>query len=241
MRIFLILLTVFSVSAATHAQTKKLKYDYDSCLFEGTYDAAKYSEKTLRNTLGLINYNDFWLDADATPRDMAGVKLLNVAALDAEYAEKSTRLKKLAIVKSAYFEAIRQKKLKELEQYHRLKKTTMLAHTNPAELRRYTGADSCVQTYADALANGGEDLLGVWRAVNEKARAQNIDPNRVKSIFDRRFAAPERYDYARIEVMTFGWWNCANGFVERVEYDGTERKQFEKFFKRVKEIECDEP
>jgi hypothetical protein len=42
--------------------------------------------------------------------------------------------------------------------------------------------------------------------------------------------------------MAFGWWNCANEFIERPEQasDGTAEKEFRKLFTRVKEV-CDEP
>lgn len=241
MRFLLILLVIFSVSATAFAQTKKIRWTYDLCEFEGTYDSVKYSEAKLRNTLSLINNGGFTIETDATPFSIADVKKLNVAALDREYALKSARLKNLAVVDSAYFESLRQKRLKELEQVYRLSKITMLAHAAPVKLRDYTAADSCVESYAEPLINGGGELLGAWRRVNEKARQNNADPAHVKSIFDRRYNSPEKYDYARIEVMTFGWWNCANQFIEYVEQDGKERKNFERLFRRVRKIECDEP
>ena len=241
MRLLMILFLMFSAATTQFAQLKKFRYSIFSCDYEGTYDSAKYSEAKLRATLKLINAGEFSINADATPRRIADVPYLDVVALDREYAVKAAGLRKLPIVETAYFTSLRDRHLKELEQVYRLSKVTMQAYNAPVTLRRYIGADSCVKTYADPLVNGGDDLLAAWRHVNEKARNDNIDPARVKSVFDRQFDSPEKYDYARIEVMTFGWWNCANHFVERVGYDGGQEKQFEKLFRRVRKIQCDEP
>jgi len=55
------------------------------------------------------------------------------------------------------------------------------------------------------------------------------------------YDSPDKYKYARVEVMSFGFWNCANALIEREEYDGTHEEQFKKLFKRTRTIACDEP
>jgi hypothetical protein len=181
------------------------------------------------------------LEADATPRSPEEIKNLDVAALDREYNLKSVELKKLNIVKSPYWEALRQRKLKELAQVYRLSRTTMLAFENPGVIKKHSFADFCIRKYSDSLINGGEALLRVWREVNEASRKVNADPDRLRKIFESQSTSPDKYKYARIEVMTFGWWNCANEFIEYEQNYDRHEDEFKKLFTRLRTIGCDEP
>jgi hypothetical protein len=210
------------------------------CAFQGTYDAKKYTEAQLRNTLKLFAVGSFDIETDATVWKYEEIKNLSVAALDKEYAAKSTALKKLEIVKSAYWERLREFKLKELKEVYELSRLTMLAYREPEKLKEAAFAESCVVKYANALINGDEELLAAWEAVNEDSRRNNGDPERVKKIFEAERDSPDRYKFARVEVMSFGFWNCANALIEREEYDGTQGEEFKKLFKQTKTVACDE-
>lgn len=245
MKIFLLtLIAIIAVAPLTTAaaQVKKFRWTTELCEFEGTYDARKYSEAELRNTLKLFALGgEFRLNTEATVWKFEDIARLDVAALDREYNRVMGELKNLKIARSPYFENLRQKKLKEVEQVYRLSRTTMQAYTNPAVIGEYKSAAACVAKFAAPLANGGADLLGIWRAVNEDSRKKNGDPARLERIFNEQMNSADREKYARVEVMSFGWWNCANESIEYVEHDGTPEKQFDKLFSRVKTISCDEP
>lgn len=47
-------------------------------------------------------------------------------------------------------------------------------------------------------------------------------------------------DAVKIELMTYGWWNCGNSKIKRVNDDGSMEKEFNKLFIHIK-AECDEP
>lgn len=242
MKIFLItILILSSAAAASFAQTRKFRWTTELCEFEGAYNAKKYTAAKLRNTLKLFAPESFNIEADATPQTFEGIKRLQIDALDKEYNLKSTALKNLDIVKSKYWEALRQRKLNELEQVYRLSRVTMQAYDNPVLLKEYSSAASCVKIYANPLINGGDELLGTWRKVNEDLRRKNASPERLRNIFDQQYSSPDKYKYARIEVMTFGWWNCANEFIEYEEGYERHEKEFKKLFTRVKTVGCDEP
>lgn len=223
------------------AQTKKLRWSDFTCDYEGTFNARKYSEAKMKDTAELVSITGLPLETDATAFDYAEIAKLNVAALDREYELKHDRLKNLDIVNVPYFQALRQKKLKELEQFYGLARTTMLAYQKPSVISDYRRADACVLKYAAPLTAGGEDLLGIWRVVNEESRKKNSDPQRVERIFNERMNSADREKFARLEVMAFGWWNCANEFIEYVDDDGAADKEFKKLFTRVKTLSCDEP
>jgi hypothetical protein len=243
MKIFLLMLIAFAGFAdSTAAQVKKFRWTTELCEYEGTYDARKYSDAELRNTLKLFALGgEFRINTEATVWKFEDIGRLDVAALDREYNRVTSELKNLKIVRASYFENLRQRKLKEVEQVYRLSRTTMQAYANPALIGEYKFASACVAKFAAPLANGGADLLGVWRAVNEDSRKKNGDPARLERIFNEQMNSADREKHARVEVMSFGWWNCANESIEYVEYDGTPEKQFDKLFARVKTISCDEP
>lgn len=224
------------------AQTKKFRWTTELCEFEGTYDAKKYTEAQLRNTWELLaSIGSIPLSTETTVWNYDEIKKLSVEELDREYKQKSEKLKNLDIVKSEYWETMRQNKLKETEQSYKLSRLTIQAYTNPAILKQNTSAQTWVKKYADPLINGGADLLKVWREVNEESRKRNGDPERVRRIFEREYNSPDKLKYALVEVMSFGWWNCANHTIEYVVSNEKQHEKFNRLFKNVKTIYCDEP
>ncbi len=240
MKILLIAILVLCQTAAD-AQTKRFQWTTELCEYEGTYDAKKYTEAQFRNTLKLFAVGSFEIETDATVWKYEEIKNLSVAALDKEYESKSAALKKLDVVKSAYWQSLRERKLKELKQVYELSRLTMLAYNKPLKLKEATFAESCVARFGNPLINGGDELLATWEMVNKDTRRNNGDPERVKKIFEAEYDSPDRYKYARVEVMSFGFWNCANALIGREESDGTHEEEFKKLFKQTKTVACDEP
>ena len=232
-------LFLFSISLS--AQTKTFKWDEPICAFEGTYDSSKYSESQLKDTQELkqsIGTIALFTDATATSPDK--IKDLSIEKLDKEFRKTREKLKNLNIVKSAYWEKMRQDKIRELDQSYELKWLTIQAYKDPSKLEQFDTAACCVNFYADALKKGGDYLYATWLKVNMDTRSKNANPARIKRIFDAQNASPDRMKYARVEVMRFGWWNCANRASFQVEPNERVDKEFRKLFIKVKE-ECDEP
>lgn len=240
MKIFLTLVLMLCGTAA-FAQTKKFRWTTDLCEFESVYDSSKYSEVQLRDTLKLIHSDFFPNTVDPTPREFAGVKNLSVNALDKEYQSRTTALKQLKIVNSKYWEAVRQKYLKELEQVYQLSRATMLGYPDPSKLKEVKFAEACALKYANPLIEGGDELLETWRRNNEEHRKRNGNPERLRKIFEEQLASPDKFKYAQIEVMTFGWWNCANAFIDREDKSDVNEREFKKLFKTTRTVNCDEP
>lgn len=232
------LLLVVSTSGAL-GQVRTLRWTDGMCAYSGTYNSAKISEARLKNTLKLIDPGSFGVETEATAWQFADIEKLSPAALEREYAAKSAELKGLDIIKTPYFEKFRRDKLKELEQVYKLSKSTIQAYRNPAHLIEYEEAKACDKPYVDPLINGGNELLTAWRKVNEDSRSKNADPERLRRIFDQQYNSPDRMKYAQVEVMMFGWWNCANALIPRIDYDETPLNELKKVFIRVR-TRCEE-
>lgn len=238
----ILLTTILLLCAAlAPAQTKKFRWGTELCLFEGTYDGKRHTETQLKDTTKLFYLDFFPNTIDPAPFKYADVEKLDVAKLDKEYETRVSALKRLNIVKTKYWESVRQKQLKELEQVYQLSRATILGFANPARLRDVTFAGACIQKYVPPLAGGGDELLAVWRAINEKSQKENIDPERVKREFEEELNSPEKFQYAQVDVMAFGWWNCANALIDREDKSAAHHKEFKKLFKRNRTVECDEP
>ncbi len=240
MKIFFISILILC-NTLVFAQTKKFRWGTEQCLFESAYDAKKYTKAQLDDTVKLFHLDFFPNTINAVLFKYADIEKLNVATLDKEYEVRVNALKQLNIVKIKYWETLRQKQLKELEQVYQLSRATILGYANPARLRDITFADACVRKYASPLANGGDDLLAVWREVNEKIQEGHSAPERVKKEFEEELNSPEKFQYAQVEVMTFGWWNCANALIDREDSPEKNEREFKKLFKRTRTVECDEP
>lgn len=240
MRVFLVVILVIG-SASAFAQTRKFRWGTDLCIYESTYDAKKYTAAGLENTRKLFYLDFFPNSIDPTPRTFEDVKKLRVETLDDEYQTRIHALKNLKIIKAPYWEAVRERYLKELEQVYLLSRATIFSYDDPTRLNDIKFAGTCHAKYAAPLIKGGDALLATWRALNEESRRQNSDPARLQKIFEEQNNSPERLVFAKIEVTTYGWWNCVNALLDRKGYEPDAEKEFKKLFIRTRTVECDEP
>jgi len=242
MKIFVITVLLLSAVAA-NGQIRSFKWTDELCEYRGTYNAKKYTPEQLQNTMKLFAVPGFDISTDATVFKYKDIAKLSLAKLEEEYKSKTSALTNLDIVQSPYFEGQRQSKLREMQQKYMLSRMTIRAWGDPAAAfaEKFPGAEQCYTKFAGPITRGGPDLLAAWRRVNEESQAKNGDPARVSREFEEQYASADKMKYALVEVMDFGWWNCANHTIDYITYDGTQEKQFKKLFIRVKTISCDEP
>lgn len=238
------LLTTFFILTQTlsFGQTNKFKWTTELCEYEGTYDTNKYSDTQLKNTYKLWFSEYFRISTPYSVWYPQHIEKLNVDSLDNEYQKKSDELRHLDIVKTPFWEAYRQRKLKDLDEVYKLGRITLLGYKNPDTLRQYAIADTCIKKYVDALISGGDKLLETWRQIHEQQLINNGSPEKLNAKFNEQFNSTDKYKYAQVDVMNFGWWNCAIKFMDySVVTDPKGWENFDKLFKKIKTIECDEP
>lgn len=226
-----------------NGQTRTFEWTDELCTFKGTYDSRKYSEAKLRNTARLLTPGDLTLSSvGATVWNFSEIAELDTAKLDRDYNAVRSELENLDIIDTPYWQGARAARLKEIEQVYRLARLTMRAYAEPKVLREYPVAGACKTKFAEPIIAGGDKLLAAWRVVNLDSQSKNSDPARLQRRFDEQMNSPQKFEYALVETMSFGWWNCANA---EIEYDerssnGEYHREFRKLFTRVTE-ECDEP
>lgn len=226
-------------TTSAFAQTKKFRWGTDACLFESSYDAKKYTKRQLEDTTKLFHLDFFPHTINPAPFNFEEIEQLNVATLDEEYAMRTANLKALKIVKSAYWRTVRQAQLNELKQVYQLSRATILSYNTSTALRDFEFPGVCVEKYAIPLAAGGEDLLSAWRTMYVEIIKNHSRPDIVGKEFDEQYNSPERFQFARVQVTAFGWWNCVNSKIKRQSDDGSKEKEFKKLFSRTKIIDCE--
>lgn len=237
-----IALLLLAVSA--HAQPKTFRWSSELCDHVATYDSKKYTEAQLRDTWKLIE--DYTLTSLSNAPHVwkwEDIEKLDLAALDAEYKVKTEKIKALNVVNVPYFQNAKKAQIKELDQVYALSRTKLLAFRTPEVLRDYPAAAACKAKYVEPLIKKDESLMKVWLDVNMASRSRNADPDRLKREFDAEMASPDKIQFAIIEVMGFGFGNCANAVIERDEgsSNGEHQKAFRKLFSRARETNCSEP
>lgn len=239
----LVIAMLFALAAlSTFAQRHAvLRWEDEMCEYSGTYDPKLHTAARLRNTLKLSMPGNYLLETNTTAWSYGDIAKLDVAALDAEYKRKLAELNALDVVNVPYWQEFKARKIREFEDVYRFERTSMLGYADPSKLLDYTSAPDCATRYARPLIAGGDQLLAAWLSVNVESRKNNADPDRLKRIFEQQLRSPDKMKFALIEVMNFGWSNCANALIERIEYDGTPEAEFKKLFKKVKTLRCYEP
>lgn len=220
--------------------TAVFKWTTDLCDNIGTYDPKKYSEEELKNTYDLwFTFSGTALETNSNAHDVEDIEKLNIYKLMSEYMEKKS-LYNRKIVATSFWNKIKAEKLQELEDEYQLRKITIEAYSNPLVLLNNRYTEYCSE-YANVLsANDTIQLLKSWYKLIEQEKSKNGSPERFMERFHEKYYSKDRLIYAKIELMTYGWWNCGNSKIKRVNNDETLVREFNRLFIDVK-TECDEP
>lgn len=221
------------------AQHAEYGYWNEICYGSARYDSAEISREQLENT-----YDYLWwapgIDADATAWTLDEVEELSVGELRNECAERIEKLETLDFVQDTFWSSLQERRINEYLHLCQLKEYTILAYSNPDTLLYYDLGDSTAVYYRDALIAGGQELIEAWIRLNDNKKGRNGNPQRVQRKFDERYNSSRRMEYARLDIMKFGWWNSVNDHLPSVGVDYRLAEEFERLFIEV-DWQCEEP
>ncbi|WP_326981136.1 hypothetical protein VUJ46_12715 [Chryseobacterium sp. MYb264] len=230
-------------------QTKKIKkevfnFETELCTNKGYFDANTYSKEEIQNTyklwfeLGGLSLNDpavFKLeDLQQVRRD----KNQLLAKLDKDFTEKKALIQNLKVVNTPYWQNVKTQTAQALVQEYELDKIKIMAYSDPSVLLN-SKFKSCSH-FARVLNSGDNEIIEEWRKMREQMSKKNGDPQRIMDEFESRLNSSYKKDYAILDLIVFGWGNCANDEIQRPEHDEKMSKQFESLFIKT-DSECDEP
>lgn len=224
---------------------KKFEWQSELCEHVGYYKPGHFTVKQLQDTYFLqYTFNSVTaLDTDIT---IDNPELYNTAYIESSlkklennYIQAAQKLKSLDVVPSKFWLEHKQLLLLELEELYKLQKLTLEAHINPGFLIGTVYADKC-HDYVNALTSEDSTvLLEAWKNLVEFKKSQNGYPEKLEQEYQRKLKSKGRLLFARIDLMTYGWWNCANEqrkYVDGFNQEGQMSKEFNKLFNRIESV-----
>ncbi len=210
---------------------------FGMCDYTATFDADLYTKEELENTLKYLIQGEGTSKSVTifTPEDL---RKIDKKVLEKEFTEILNSLHSLKFVNTPYFNEIKQKRIKEIERIELLTFIEIESYKNPKVLESDKYSKENCSEYTNALIAGGDKLLALRKKMAELSRDEGN--NNAWNDYLAETKSDKRLELARIFVSTFGWWNCVNESIERVEGDEAHQAGFLKLFNDVK-VECEEP
>ncbi len=224
------------------AQTTSFVWVDEMCEYESIFDSTKTTRKQIKSAYSLVMWDEFRIHNTPSVHNLEDLQRLNIDTLENEYIDKKHKLVNLQLPDNKVWEVFRHEKLNEIEQLYKLSLITYKAYlTDEIEiLNQFNKSDTCLTYYSSALINGGDSLLSAWEHLTKIQSEKNALPEKIWSKYFEQRNSENKFQYGKIQLLTFGWWNCA---VKHIDYFDHQKafKEFEKLFISTREIYCDEP
>ncbi|UHO38720.1 hypothetical protein H5J24_00515 [Chryseobacterium capnotolerans] len=212
------------------------------CDNKGYFDSNKYSREEIEGTYKL------WFELSGSLLNtpfIHNLKDLNeirnntdqvLAKLEKDFAEKKAQIMNLKIVNVPYWQNVKKKNLESLAQTYEMEKTQLIAYSDPSILLK----NNTCSNFSKALNSTDEQMFAEWKKLREEMSKNNGNPQRIINQFNEQLNSSDKRDYAIIDLITFGWGNCANDKIQRVSHDEKMNNEFNALFIKI-DSECDEP
>ena len=220
------------------AQPNSFAWADGLCEYEGFFDLTKTTKQQIQNAYYLIANIDFIFSSEIDPpiNEWKDIKRLNSSALKNAYLRENERLSKMELPENKIWETLRQEKLRVIEQWYKLYKIKCEAFLtdNMETLREFDKNDECLDFYATALIDGGDNLLSTWEHLTKLQASRNAYPDRIWAIYHEQSSSKNKFQYGKIQLFNYGWWNCAVKHIDKFD-ESKGWKEFEKLFISIKE------
>lgn len=223
--IFLLFIHITSWSQET------FEWSEGTCRYTGTVQNELATQVQLTNIQKfLVNSPELTRPAlPSRPKDTLYIRL------DLVQQECSLRIKELQdldVPTSDFWKDVKKLKIRELTEECALKELAINAFQNPELLKYSLTCDSC-ESIVLALIKGEKALLTQWEMVHSWTMKDATNPEYLQAIYDYNKSDIHALYYARIDVMRYAWWNCANAQLPKVTNFTEIQLEFEKLLKGV--------
>lgn len=222
-------------------------YQTFNCDNKGYFDPAKYKKEEIDGVFKLLySLDGISFDGHTVfkPADLADVrknKNTYLQQLDKQYQEKKNELYNLKVINLPEWKNLHQEKITAYEGEYQLKKELINAYSDPSSLKNSKFYNTCKEFIDAAASPDKQKMYALWEKFAVEKSKNNSDPQSVMSRFNSQRNDAQKDDYALIDLIGFGFHNCANGsFRAETDDEGTLYKKFDKIFVKLKQ-DCDEP
>lgn len=236
---YIVTVSLLFLSIDSFSQYAEFKFGGDFYNCSAKFDSTKVTRVQLQNTFDYL-WNAPFIYVATTPRKINEAPGSTAHAAEEIYSESIDKLETLEFVDDPFWSRIRDERITFYKSIRKLSLFTILAHSNPDTLLHYSPVDSTTIFYRDALIAGGETMLKAWVKLNEYKKSINGSPDRVQEKFDKQYNSPDRLKYAKVDLMTFGWFNNANHQLPHIDQSYIFNPEFERLFIEV-DCQYDEP
>lgn len=208
-------------------------WDTQMCHNTGRYNPQRYTKEELDNVCKLL-FGGVVFSTDKTVFKPSDIGKLNLDSLTAEYTRLIQQYRSMRVVPQPMWLTLKKQAIQEIEEEYRARKVYFEAFANPDVLLTAPMPGDCKQ-YILSLASHNDSLtLKEWRSLNEEQLKANGAPKSLMQRFNQEYNSADQLLYARINLLTYGWWNCVNGSIRRVEPTEKMFQQFNRLFTGVK-------
>lgn len=210
------LLASLALTTIAHAQTYQWEEGY--CSYKGDFDDKKYTAKQIKNShLVIESLTRTNLESFFSPMSLDALDNLSMNDLDRltkEYNHIKRNAERLEVVPEA--KDYKQQLLKSIDDEYKTDKLTILAYLNPSDalkqspqmcknyLEPFLQSEAAVQSRWQQFVEEEIQQQGEYGA-DELARYRNIATQRYQ-----QEKASHPAEYAKINLITFGFSNCVN-------------------------------
>ncbi|ANF51106.1 hypothetical protein A0O34_11535 [Chryseobacterium glaciei] len=220
-------------------------FQTELCENKGYFDENKYTKEELEGTYKLyFQLGSVMLSTPQVFRLEALQQVRNdkdqiLKKLDKDFAEKKNLIENLKIVNTSYWQNIKKQTYQSLLQEYEMRKTEIIAFSDPSILLNKKYSKNC-DRFVKALNSNETEMFEEWRKLREEMSKRNSDPQRIMNEFESRLNSVDKKDYAILDLVVFGWGNCANDEVSGPLHDEKMYKEFNSLFIKI-DSDCDEP
>jgi hypothetical protein len=224
--------------------TQTFTWQDEVCENTGTFPAGAYTQQQLRDTYRLAN--GFMLLTTTVAFNFteynAAYFARAAASLQHERDSLTALLRGLQPVPIPYWRTLKQLRAQQLAEAYALKQAELEGYFHPESLLHNRYYPHCI-AYATAITSTDTVVvLKAWRKLVDEQKRQNGNPENLEREYVREAAKPEAINFAKMQLLTFGWSNCANSQSKYNQLDdqGTASPiyKFERLFTRIKQANC---
>ena len=206
MRVITVAAMLALMTVTTIAQADVYKWQDELCDIKGDFDNKKYSAKEIKNShfvlegLTSANLNSFFPPMNIEDLDKVSIK--DLEKLTEEYKQVKNNVERLDVVPEA--KAYKQQLLQSIEGEYKKERLTILAYVDPIQAMRQSPL-MCKQ-YLEPFFKDQTAVQNKWQQMVEKRALSN---SYAMSRYQEE-KANDPTNYAKIDLITFGFGNCVN-------------------------------